>query len=324
MILSAVKPLYQITPNIVSLIADISEKLGEVRAAYLHRPVAELRKRNRIRTIHHSLSIEGNTLSIEQVTALMNGKRVAAPLKDITEVQHAITVYDRLNEFNPCSIECLLRAHGVLMNGLVASAGRLRTGGVGVVKGDELAHVAPAAAMVKPLLNDLFDYLKNEEEIYLIKSCVFHYEFEFIHPFADGNGRMGRLWQTLILREYNPVFEYLPIEMLIKKRQEEYYRVLGTADAKGDSTVFIEFMLTVINDSLEELLKSQNITLTGEERIELYKETTGTQEFTRSQYLRYFKDISTATASRDLKQGVENGVLIRKGTGRTTVYRFKK
>lgn len=317
------KPPYDITPRALNLVAAISEKLGEIKAAYLVKPPAELRKRNRIKTIHSSLEIEGNTLSLDQVTALLENKRVLAPAKDILEVQNAIKVYDRIADFKPYSIESLCYAHKILMAGLVEHPGHLRTSSVGIAKGSEIAHVAPPADMVKPHLNDLLKYVKSDKDLPLIKSCVFHYEFEFIHPFVDGNGRMGRLWQTVILRQYNPVFEYVPVESLIKSRQQEYYDALGSADSQGKSTVFIEFMLSVINDSLEDLLRGQNVSLTSTDRIALFAQQIGDATFSRADYIRHFKNISTATASRDLKQASDNGTLEKIGSGRLTLYRYK-
>ena len=172
-------------------------------------------------------------------------------------------------------------------------------------------------------MKDLFDYLKNDKDILLIRSCVFHYEFEFIHPFVDGNGRMGRLWQTVILKDYSPVFEYLPIESLIKERQQDYYDVLGKSDNQGNSTGFIEFMLEIINIALEDLLRSQNHTLTSTDRISIFKNFIGYELFTRQDYLRHNKEISTATASRDLKEAVDNGVIEKNGEKRLTKYRYK-
>lgn len=317
------KPPYDITPLILDLVASVSEKLGEVKSVYLMKPPAELRRRNRIRTIQSSLEIEGNTLSLDQVTALLDDKRVLAPAKDILEVRNAIEVYNHMAEFKPYSIESLCFAHNILMDGLIDNAGRLRSSNVGVAKGSEVVHVAPPSDMVRPLLSDLFKYVKTDKDLALIKSCVFHYEFEFIHPFADGNGRMGRLWQTVILRQYNPVFEYLPIETLIKKRQAEYYNVLGASDSKGKSTIFIEFMLSVINDSLEELLQSQNVSLTSTDRIEVFRQQIGNNQFSRADYIRHFKNISTATASRDLKRAVTTQILEKIGDGRMTQYSYK-
>lgn len=316
------KPPYSITSRSLELIASISEKIGEIKSAYLNRPPAQLRKRNRIRTIQSSLEIEGNTLTLEQITALLDNKRVLAPVKEITEVKNAIEVYDKIDQFKPYSLDSLCSAHKILMNGLVDKPGRLRGSSVGIVKGDEVAHVAPPSDMVKPLLTELLKYVKSDPDLLLIKSCVFHYEFEFIHPFTDGNGRMGRLWQTVLLRQYNPVFEFLPIETLIKKRQAEYYDILAHSDREGNSTLFIEFMLSIINDSLEELLQGQNVTLSSGDRIELFRTIIENDQFSRADYLRQFKDISTATASRDLSGAVEAEKLHKKGDGRLTVYRY--
>lgn len=316
------KPPYKITGKILKLVASISEKIGEVNAAHLSKPPTELRKKNRIKTIHSSLEIEGNTLTIEQITAIIENKRVIGPKKDILEVKNAIAVYDHLDKLNPYNFDSFCEAHGILMNGLLESAGRLRTKSVGIVKGSEVAHIAPPSEMLKPLMNDLFGYLKNDDLI-LIKSCVFHYEMEFIHPFIDGNGRMGRLWQTLILKDAYPVFEYLPIETLIKERQEQYYESLGKSDHTGESTVFIEFMLEIILESLEELLNIQNVSLTNIDRINLFKSIVKEDSFSRKEYLMNFREISPATASRDLKFAVENELIEKIGDKNTARYKYK-
>lgn len=317
------KPPYQITDKILKLVVSISEKLGEINAIHLYKPPTELRKKNRIKTIQSSLEIEGNTLTEEQITALLENKRVLAPKKDIVEVQNAIKVYEQLHIFNPNKLKDLEQAHAILMSGLIDTAGKLRIKNVGIVKGSKVEHIAPSGNMVKGLMNDLFTYLKKDEDAILIKSCVFHYEFEFIHPFIDGNGRMGRLWQTLILMQQYPVFEYLPIESLIKENQTEYYNVLSQSDKLGSSTPFIEFMLGIILQSLENLLKTQNRTLTTENRIELYKDIIGSNEFSRKDYLQNFKEISQATASRDLKWAVEEEILTKFGDKRLTKYQYK-
>jgi Fic family protein len=317
------KPPYEITNKILSLIASISEKIGEINAVHLNKPPTELRKKNRIKTIQSSLEIEGNTLSVEQITDLLDNKRILAPKKDILEVKNAISVYNQLNKFKVFELKSLCKAHEILMKDLVENPGKLRTGSVGIVKGSDITHIAPSGEMVYSLMTDLFNYLKNNDDLILIKSCVFHYEFEFIHPFVDGNGRMGRLWQTMILKEYSPIFEFLPIESLIKSRQQEYYNVLGKSDKQGTSTTFIEFMLEIIKDALEELLKVQNISLTNNDRILNFKEIIGAKEFSRRDYLRAFKNISPATASRDLKVAVEDGIIEKQGDKRTTRYRYK-
>lgn len=324
MILSLMKPPYQITEEILKLVVAISERLGEINAIHLYKPPAELRKKNRIKTIQSSLEIEGNTLSEAQITALLNNKRIIAPQKDILEVKNAIEVYSLLQEFDPNSLKDLEKAHAILMKGLIEDAGKLRTKNVGIVKGSKVTHVAPSGTLIKGLMNDLFAYLKKDKEILLIKSCVFHYEFEFIHPFPDGNGRMGRLWQTLILMQKYPVFEYLPVESLIKQNQEAYYEALSLSDKSGHSTVFIEFMLKIILKALENLLNTQNRTLTTEDRIDLFRTIINETEFSRKEYLASFKNISQATASRDLKWAVTQGILTRTGDKRLARYQFSQ
>ena len=253
------KPPYSITKKILKLVSSISEMVGEVKTASINKKQTELRKENRIKTIQASLEIEGNTMNVEQITDIINNKRVIAPKKDIIEVKNAIKVYNLLHEFDAYKLSSLLEAHKILMSNLIEAPGNLRTTSVGIMKGNELAHIAPAGNMVYSLMNNLFDYLKNADDLLLIKSCVFHYELEFIHPFADGNGRMGRLWQTVILKEYSQVFEYLQIETLIKEQQQEYYNVLGKSDKHSESTFFIEFILEIIQHSLKDLLNIQKI-----------------------------------------------------------------
>ena len=318
------KPPYKITTSILNLVSSISEKLGEVKSAHLNQLPITLRKRNRVKTIQASLEIEGNTLTVEQITDLINHKRVIAPQKDILEVKNAIEVYSRLDEFNVFRLESLGKAHKILMRDLVQNPGQFRQMPVGILKGDHVSHVEPPGSRVYTLLKNLFDYLKNDKDLLLIKSCVFHYEFEFIHPFEDGNGRMGRLWQTLILKEVSPVFEFLPIEAFIKERQQTYYNALGQSDSEGESTAFIEFMLQVIHDSLEDLLKTQNVSLKNSDRISLFREIIKEDFFTRQDYLRHFKNISPATASRDLKDAVVQGWLEKVGDKRLTKYWFRE
>ena len=316
------KPPYNITPKILKTITGISEKLGEVKAYYLDKASPNLRKRNKIKTIHSSLKMEGNTLSEEQITALLENKRVIGPKKDILEVLNAIEVYDKIHTFSPYSLQSFKKAHKLLMTGLVDNAGVFRKQSVGIVHGKEIAHIAPPAENVVYLMKDLFEYVKNDEDPVLIKSCVFHYEMEFIHPFVDGNGRMGRLWQTVILMNKYPVFEYLPFENLISKTQTDYYKALATSDQTGNSTPFIEYLLNVIDGSLEELLKFRGKKLTSTERLE-YIKNMGLKEFSRKDYMDIFKHISTSTASRDLKKGVERGILKVSGEKNKTKYTLR-
>lgn len=313
---------YNITPKILELIVSISEKIGEINSAYLFRPPAELSRKNRIKTIQSSLEIEGNSLSLDQVTAIIDNKRIVAPYKDILEVKNAIKAYNNIQEYKPNSIVSFCQAHSIMMNGLIDNPGTIRTKSVGIARGTTVTHVAPPGNIVRSPVKDLFDYLKKDKDLPLIKSCVFHYEIEFIHPFMDGNGRMGRLWQTVILRQYSPVFEFLPIELLIKAKQTEYYRILSESDNKGNSTLFIEFMLKILDESLEELLLSQKVNLSSKDRIIIFKDKIEKETFSRQDYMRHFKDISPATASRDLKNAVDNGILSKSGDKRVTQYKY--
>lgn len=320
---SIMKPPYDLNNNILKSLTAISEKIGEVKAAHLHKPSPELRKRNRIKTIKASLEIEGNTLSEEQITAIIENKRVLGPKKDIIEVVNAIAVYDALPDFKAHSLKSFLKAHKMLMKDLVEKPGKLRTSAVGIFKGNKISHLAPPAGNLDFLMNNLFDYIKKEDDHVLIKSCVAHYEIEFIHPFVDGNGRMGRLWQTLILMKAYPVFEYLPFETVIKNRQDEYYEVLEASDKAGKSTQFIEYMLAAINESLEELLKIQNRQMTMADRVAYFLSVYRGKTFTRKDYTNIFKEISTSTASRDLKYAVSEKLVRKQGDKRATTYKIK-
>ncbi|MDN3676296.1 Fic family protein [Flavobacterium paronense] len=316
------KPPYDITPKILKLIRAISEKIGEVNANYLTKQSPQLRKQNRIKTIHSSLKMEGNTLTIEQITALIENKRVIGPEKDVIEVLNAIKVYEKLHSYTFSSDKSFLKAHLELMNGLIESAGKYRKEGVGIVKGTIVEHIAPPFDSVPHLMKDLFEYLKDTDELTLLKSCVFHYEMEFIHPFLDGNGRMGRLWQTVILMSEYPVFEFLPFETLISKTQDDYYKSLALSDKVGNSTIFIEYMLGVIDKSLKNLLNYNNRVLKDTDRLEYFLNL-GIKEFSRKEYMNIFKDLSSATASRDLKKGLEMNRLESVGNLNKTKYIVK-
>jgi Fic family protein len=316
-------PPYQITSEILHLITSISEKIGQINAKFLDKPSPKLRKESRIKTIHSSLSIEGNTLTEEQITALIENKRIIGPEKDVNEVLNAIRVYDQLHTFDPYSVKSFLHAHEVIMKSLVSDYGKFRQRGVGIMAGDKLAHIAPPAENVPHLMNDLFEFIKKSKEISLIKSCVFHYEMEFIHPFIDGNGRMGRFWQTLILTKEYPVFEFIPFENMIHKTQSAYYQALSKSDKAGNSTFFIEYMLSVINDSLNNMLDYKSRIMSSEDRLTYFSEIYAT-EFSRKDYMNVFKNISSATASRDLKLGVDRCLFEKEGDKTKTIYRILK
>lgn len=317
------KPPYEITATILKLISAISEKIGAVNANLVNKPTPKLRKQNRIKTIHASLKIEGNTLTEEQITALIENKKVIGPQKDIIEVLNAIKIYENLELYSASSEKCFLKAHKCLMTGLLVKAGKYRNESVGIVKGSQVQHVAPPFANVPYLMKDLFVYLQKSDEIPLIKSCVFHYEMEFIHPFIDGNGRMGRLWQTLILMEKYPVFEFLPFELLISNDQSSYYKALADSDAAGKSTKFIEYMLNVMAISLGSLLDFNHRIFTEIDRIEYFSSLNKT-EFSRKEYMNVFKYISSATASRDLKKGVALQLFEKFGEKNKTRYRLNR
>lgn len=248
-------PPYEITDEMLELVSEIMENLGKLSGVNELEKLPRLRRVSRIKSIHSSLAIENNTLSIEQVTDVINGKRVLAPQKDIEEVHNAFNAYEKLSEINPYSIDDLLKIHGIMTNGLVKEAGRLRSGQVGVYNQDgKVVHLAPPADFVPQQLGQLFDWVKNSNANMLIKSSVFHYEFEFIHPFNDGNGRTGRLWQTALLASWKPIFAWIPIESIIKDNQEDYYNAITLSTSQGKSNIFIEFMLDVINKAIKDII----------------------------------------------------------------------
>ena len=248
-------PPYEITEEMLEFVSEIMENLGKLSSVNDLEKLPRLRRANRIKAIHSSLAIENNTLSVEQVTAVINGKRVLAPQKDIEEVKNAFNAYEKLSEVNPYSIKDLLKIHGIMMNGLVKEAGKIRSGQVGVYNRDgKVVHLAPPAEFVPKQLEQLFNWVENSSVNMLIKSSVFHYEFEFIHPFNDGNGRMGRFWQTALLSGWKAIFAWIPIESIIKENQEDYYNAISLSTSQGKSNIFIEFMLEVINKAIKDII----------------------------------------------------------------------
>ncbi len=264
--MSKYQPPFHMTDKITNLIAAISEQLGQIKVLSKGNLTHHLRKENRIRTIHSSLAIEHNSLSLEQVTAIIDGKRILGNPVEIKEVKNAYTSYEMMLTLDPYSVDDLLKAHETMMKELISENGRFRSGGVGVFNGKALVHMAPPANMVPGQIQDLFSWYKASEIHPLIRSAIFHYEFEFIHPFADGNGRMGRMWHSLLLGRWNEIFYWLPVEELIRSRQEEYYKALGKSDRDADSSAFVEFLLQVILDSL------QNTTVVGNDEVEEQKD----------------------------------------------------
>jgi Fic family protein len=318
------EPPFSITPVILDEISRIERLIGRIESFDQAKPQPYLRKSNRVRTVQGSLAIEGNTLNLEQITALLDGKTVIGKPSEIKEVFNAIEVYDSLPNFQPYSIESLLEAHRGMMSELIPLAGNWRRGDVGILKGSSVSHVAPAADRVPHLMADLFDFIRSSKHHKLITGCVFHYELEFIHPFEDGNGRIGRFWHSVLLYHYHPVFEFIPVESLIKEHQEAYYSALEQSDRSGHSDTFIEFSLSMIRQSLSDFLDTlRPPTTTVHTRLKIAREHFKSEHFTRKDYMRRFKNISSATASRDLRTGLANKQLQKTGSHAQTVYSFK-
>lgn len=245
------KPPFSISDKTINLIAEISAQIERYAIRMEQEDGLLLRKINRIKTIQGSLAIEGNTLGTDQITALLEGKHVMGTMREIQEARNALKTYDAFSTFDAYKQADLLRAHGLLMEALVDHHGKYRRGNVGVFAGDIPIHVAPPSNRVPALMDDLFGWLTTSSNHLLIKSCVFHYEFEFIHPFMDGNGRMGRLWQSLLLAKLHPVFEYLPVENMVFKNQQLYYNAINNSTSATDSGIFVEFMLGEILTTLK-------------------------------------------------------------------------
>jgi len=316
-------PPFSITPKILGDIGRIERLIGRVEGLHEPKPQPYLRKSNRVRTVQGSLAIEGNTLDLEQVTALIEGKVVIGKKEEIQEVLNAIEAYDSIRQLDPFSMRDFLKSHGVMLRDLVDQPGKLRSSNVGIVKGSVVSHVAPQADRLNHLMQELFAFLGNEDHHSLIRGCVFHYELEFIHPFVDGNGRMGRFWHSLLLYDYHPVFEYIPVESVIKENQKEYYEALEKSDSLGDSTPFLEFSLSVIHQALADFLNAlQPAPLSPEKRLEIAHSHFGDSPFSRKDYINHLKTISSATASRDLKFGVDRKFLSKEGKNAQTTYKY--
>lgn len=309
------QPPFQITNKIIDDVSEISEQIGRLSAHNHLSANPNLRRTNRIRTIYGSLAIEQNTLSLEQVTAVLNGKHVLAPPKDIAEVKNAYEIYERLDELDPYSVDDLLTAHGIMTRGLVDESGMFRTRPVGVVNQDgQVVHLGTLPQYVPDSVTELLDWTKHSDLHMLIKSCVFHYEFELIHPFADGNGRVGRLWHTLLLSKWNPTFAWLPVESIIHDRQQDYYNAINASNNAGESTAFIEFMLSAIKASLIDATKmsddmSDEKTDKKTLRLKKIEQFLRTHEYIMNADVRELCGVSAATANRVLAGLTETGVL---------------
>jgi len=311
------KPPFEITNTMIHEVAEIAELVGKLTSTNQLSANPTLRRTNRIRTIHGSLAIEQNTLSLEQVTAVLNGKQVLAPPKDIAEVKNAYEIYERLDELDPYSVDDLLTAHGIMTRGLVDESGVFRSRPVGVVDQEgHVLHVGTLPNYVPDLVMELLDWTKTSDIHMLIRSCVFHYELELIHPFADGNGRIGRLWHTLLLSKWNPTFAWLPVESMIHARQPEYYEAINASNVSGESTVFIEFMLSTIKASLIDAINTSDeasdepmdkATL----RWKQIEKFLASHEFIMNADVRALCGVSAATANRILAGFVAEGKVVR-------------
>ena len=311
------KPPFEITNTIIDYVAEIAELVGNLTSTNQLSANPTLRRANRIRTIHGSLAIEQNTLSLEQVIAVLNGKQVLAPPKDIAEVKNAYEIYERLDELDPYSVDDLLTAHSIMTRGLVDESGVFRSKPVGVVDQEgHVLHFGTLPQYVPDLVMELLDWAENSDVHMLIRSCVFHYEFELIHPFADGNGRVGRLWHTLLLSKWNPAFAWLPVESIIHDRQSEYYAAINTSNDAGESTVFIEFMLSAIKASLIDATNTSDGMSDGAMdkatiRWKQVKKFLETHEFIMNADVRSLCGVSAATANRILFAFVAESELIK-------------
>lgn len=307
------KPPFEITNQIIDYVAEIAELVGRLTASPLLSTNPTLRRANRIRTIHGSLAIEQNTLSLEQVTAVLNGKHVLATPKDIAEVKNAYEIYERLDELDPYSVDDLLTAHSIMTRGLVDESGVFRSRPVGVVDSEgHVLHFGTLPQYVPDLVMELLDWAKTSGVHMLIRSCVFHYELELIHPFADGNGRVGRLWHTLLLSKWNPAFAWLPVESIIHDRQQEYYAAINASNDAGECTVFIEFMLSAIKASLMDATnmsdgKIDKATLRWNKIQEYLK----THDYIMNADVRELCGVSAATANRTLSMLTIEGKLVK-------------
>ena len=311
------KPPFEITNHMIDHVAEIAELVGKLSAVSSLSANPTLRRSNRIRTIHGSLAIEQNTLSLEQVTAVLNGKHVLAPPKDIVEVKNAYEIYERLDELDPYSVDNLLTAHGIMTRGLVEKSGVFRSRPVGVVDSEgHVLHFGTLPLYVPDLVTELLDWAKTSKVHMLIRSCVFHYELELIHPFADGNGRVGRLWHTLLLSKWNSAFAWLPVESIIHDRQQEYYAAINASNDAGESTVFIEFMMSAIKASLIEAINTSNEMSDGKinkvalrwKKIEEYLKT---HDYIMNADVRELCGVSAATANRTLSMLTIEGKLVK-------------
>ena len=325
------QPPFTMNEEITNLIVEIGEYVGTITTYDAMRPNPILRRENQIKTIHSSLAIEQNTLTLKQVTDVINGKWILGPPQDIREVKNAYEAYERVSVLDPYSVKNLLLAHKIMMEGLVKEAGSFRSGNVGIYAGTKLIHAGTPAKYVPDLMKQLFTWLKQSKYHPLVKSCIFHYEFEFIHPFADGNGRTGRLWQSLILQKWKEVFAWIPLETLVYENQDEYYKILQQADKVGDSTKFVEFMLGMIRNALKEIIETNSGTnvatnvvvnvVTNEEKIIALLRQDGNMS---ANMLSVSVGITQRQAQRILAKLKDEGRIIRHGANKNGYWEVRR
>ena len=321
---TAYTPSFTMTDEITNLVIEIAELTGKMTVSQQLSKNPKLRRENRVKSIHSSLAIEQNSLTVEQVSDVIDGRRVLGPPQDILEVKNAFEAYEIMAGLDPYSVKDLLKAHKIMMNGLVKEAGVFMSKGVGVYAGDQLIHAGTLANYVPELIGQLFDWLRTSKLHPLVKSCIFHYEFEFIHPFADGNGRTGRLWHTLILAKWQEFFLWIPIETIIHERQSDYYKAINASNNAVESTIFVQFMLELIRDLLKELAdgRAYGGSYGGDQAmtnkvLELIKENGKISAAQMAERL----GISQRQVQRIISQLKDDGVIERIGANRNGEYR---
>lgn len=320
----AYRPPFELTPPIVASVGAIERLLGRFEGLQRPAPTPKLRRNLAVRTVQATLAIEGEVVSPEQITALLDGKRVRGAPKELLAAKNAALAYERTGSFRPDREADLLRAHSLMMNGLIPDAGKYRRGNVGVVAGSHIAHVAPQAKRVAGLVQDLLAFVRDDRETHpIVKSALVHYEIEFIHPFSDGNGRLGRLWQHVVLVCFDAAFIHVPVETVVRERQADYYKALAASDRSGSATPFVELSLETVQTGLAGVLAElRPKRLSAAERIERARGHFGNRTFSRQDYVALMQPLSTATASRDLALAVHERLATRKGDKATATYRF--
>jgi len=321
---AAWRPPFALTPAVLVLTAEISRLLGRLDGLQRPPPAPRLRREIQVRTVVATLAIEGERITEDRVTALLDGKRVAGPAHEIIAARNAIAAYRRAPSLRPGSTMDFRCAHELMMKELIPDAGSYRRGAVGIMDGSRVSHIAPPAKRVATLVADLLGFVSRDRQTpALVKSAVVHYEIEFIHPFSDGNGRMGRLWQHVILLAYDPAFAHVLPETVVRARQADYYAALAASDTAGEATIFVEYSLETVRDALRDFLSElRPRRASAADRIATARAHFGRREFSRGEYLALQQSVGPATASRDLASGVRDGILVRTGDKATARYRF--